>query len=689
MSDTGKIVALIKALSAKVDPSVIESAVSDWLDDHPEATTTVEDGSITKAKLDEDLQETVDDVSSLKTEITNVKGRNRDAIDGIYASCRYHQPNASAKQFCLLVGTDFHADSDRLNNMVELLNALDAFDAGICLGDIAGNTWEDDATYYTTAISKAEKPFLTVIGNHDAGYGNTPSTSYTNIADLVEKFITPNIQYANLASGEYPSGKSYYYKDFGTYGIRLIVMNSYEYPTDMSGNQFLYTRGSNCWSQDQIDWFVSTLNSTPSAYGVIVATHYIPCSISVNKDSIWTSSTEQYAARSPDTMLTSEDRYLLADIVNAWIGGSALSKTYSYKVSGTWTGITVSADFTSRGGGEFITWLGGHLHWSELASIYAYSNQNVYLVDASGLSASTQGDTPRKAGTKSEDCLCVISVDRDTKTVKLFRVGAHFTKDAVDRLYGKYTYSVPCTGLEMSDSTHAFTSVGSTKQLTVTKTPATATDAVSWISSDSSVATVNASGLVTCTGVGTATITATCGSATATCAVSATVVIDVTNDLVAVMHKGVSSTDLSTNPPKDYLSLYGTESGTNLRRIGFLSGEVTPSGYKACSGTDSWTEGKYPIMLPNNASEITISFEQTASITNYVYVFADSTQQPTYNIGGKGCLAKTELTQKTDATSSGFSFDVPDVEGVDSFIFSITFGSNMESVPSGITMTIS
>ena len=71
MSDTGKIVALIKALSAKVDPSVIESAVSDWLDDHPEATTTVEDGSITKAKLDEDLQETVDDVSSLKTEITN------------------------------------------------------------------------------------------------------------------------------------------------------------------------------------------------------------------------------------------------------------------------------------------------------------------------------------------------------------------------------------------------------------------------------------------------------------------------------------------------------------------------------------------------------------------------------------------------------------------------------------------
>ena len=50
-----------------IDPEDIAEAVSDWLDDHPEATTTVEDGSITKAKLDEDLQETVDDVDVLKS----------------------------------------------------------------------------------------------------------------------------------------------------------------------------------------------------------------------------------------------------------------------------------------------------------------------------------------------------------------------------------------------------------------------------------------------------------------------------------------------------------------------------------------------------------------------------------------------------------------------------------------------
>lgn len=56
------------ALSKKMaDPDKIAAAVDDWLDDHPEATTTVEDGSITKAKLDSNLQGTVDDVSDLKS----------------------------------------------------------------------------------------------------------------------------------------------------------------------------------------------------------------------------------------------------------------------------------------------------------------------------------------------------------------------------------------------------------------------------------------------------------------------------------------------------------------------------------------------------------------------------------------------------------------------------------------------
>lgn len=75
MSDTGKVLGLIKALGAP-DPEVIEGAVSDWLEEHPEATTTVEDGAITKAKLDSSLQGTVDDVDELKSQINEQFGGN-------------------------------------------------------------------------------------------------------------------------------------------------------------------------------------------------------------------------------------------------------------------------------------------------------------------------------------------------------------------------------------------------------------------------------------------------------------------------------------------------------------------------------------------------------------------------------------------------------------------------------------
>ena len=86
MAGLGTTVALIKALGATPDPAVIEQSVSDWLDDHPEATTTVEDGSITKAKLDSNLQGTVDDVSDLKNEIDeNKENLDELAENGFYS----------------------------------------------------------------------------------------------------------------------------------------------------------------------------------------------------------------------------------------------------------------------------------------------------------------------------------------------------------------------------------------------------------------------------------------------------------------------------------------------------------------------------------------------------------------------------------------------------------------------------
>ena len=62
-------IAIAIAKKNKPTQEQVDSAVNNWLDDHPEATTTVQDGAITRAKLDADLQQKTDEVSELKSAI--------------------------------------------------------------------------------------------------------------------------------------------------------------------------------------------------------------------------------------------------------------------------------------------------------------------------------------------------------------------------------------------------------------------------------------------------------------------------------------------------------------------------------------------------------------------------------------------------------------------------------------------
>ncbi len=72
------------------------------------------------------------------------------------------------------------------------------------------------------------------------------------------------------------------------------------------------------------------------------------------------------------------------------------------------------------------------------------------------------------------------------------------------------------------DRTEISATEGTTVQLTATVTPDNVTDkTVTWTSSDESVATVDATGLVSVLKPGEATITASCGEAKATCLVKA------------------------------------------------------------------------------------------------------------------------------------------------------------------------
>lgn len=386
------------------------------------------DGHIVTKKFDSgDYMDTLDNIESLLTDVSDLKTatsgivyRNRDVTDGVYAACRYHQPSLSAKQFCMLIAGDIHTDPTRMQSMIEYLNAVDAFDCGIMLGDISGNTFNDPITYYADAISGTNKPYLTVLGNHDVANGATSD------ADLWGKYGTL-FEYADLSNGELVSGKCYYHKDFATYKIRLIALMQYDYIYD----------GGLCFGQTQIDWLIQTLLSTPSDYGVIICEHTDPSrNMTYNMDVAYTSDTWRQSNYAPTYMVGDP----VPDIVDAWVNGNSLTKTYAYTFSNAPADLSVSADFSNRGTGEFITYLGGHWHMDVLGHPTEYANQPDYHVPAAGLSAATQGDIPRRSRTLSEDSFCAIGIDRDKKMVKVFHIGAYRTKDAIDRQYFKYSY---------------------------------------------------------------------------------------------------------------------------------------------------------------------------------------------------------------------------------------------------------
>ena len=149
--------------------------------------------------------------------------------------------------------------------------------------------------------------------------------------------------------------------------------------------------------------------------------------------------------------------------------------------------------------------------------------------------------------------------------------------------------NIPVTGISLNTSSTSVT-VGSTVTLTATVTPSNATNkTITWSTNNSSVATVS-NGVVTGKSAGTATITATAGSYSATCTVS------VANATIAVT--GISLDKTSTK----------VATGKSITLIA----TVTPS--NATDKTITWTTSNSSIASVNNGT-ITGKSTGTATIT--------------------------------------------------------------------------
>ena len=363
--------------------------------------------------------EVVQDKDPLET----IEGRNPDAVSNLYAAARYGFNSMgvenSNKRFAMLVTTDIHAYGDMLESAVTFSNDMRCFDCAATLGDIASEHYSDtDGTWYSEIISESNVPWLTVIGNHDMGNTVDTEKSATQ-AQAFAKWIAPNLDIAGVESET-----SYYYKDFSEYNLRIIVLNVYDTPDTLgSDGNFVVNRSVQCISQAQANWLVSTLAATPAGYTVAVLMHSNPGTGVKDTDVPFNHATLDFVNQ--DTQGT-----LIPEIIDAWMNGATLSKTFASTDSNV-PSVNVSADFTSRGDGAFAGYILGHMHRDLVGHVEGYDEQKLYGFSATAVGNWQNGDDdlPRVVGHRSNDAITAVCIDTVARKVYLVRIGSDISFD--------------------------------------------------------------------------------------------------------------------------------------------------------------------------------------------------------------------------------------------------------------------
>jgi len=129
-----------------------------------------------------------------------------------------HVPSNAITPLTLVHFSDLHADTQALKRITSGIDALDAsVDDSICTGDIVGNTAGQIRDWWPDNI-------LTCVGNHDTASYSQGSYNWTalSMADRDAYYIAP---FESNWGITHTAGTSYYYKDYATQKVRLIVMD--------------------------------------------------------------------------------------------------------------------------------------------------------------------------------------------------------------------------------------------------------------------------------------------------------------------------------------------------------------------------------------------------------------------------------------------------------------------------------
>lgn len=229
---------------------------------------------------------------------------------------------------------------------------------------------------------------------------------------------------------------------------------------------------------------------------------------------------------------------------------------------------------------------------------------------------------------------------------------------------------IPCEGITLSDETKTLSAIGESATLTATLIPANTTDTVTWSTSDSNVVNV-VDGVITAVSIGEAVITATCGTQTASCAVS----VEVVPDFVVV---GAFNARKATGGVLNECVTTQTGQGKN----GIIAGNSSDESKRTVDrngGSQGELDSNFrfvPIPIPAGAKRVKLEskLEKSSSVLGMQtrFLWFNSTTSDTGYVGAKcvdGKSGDSNWDQNEAVTS--ITVDIPDLTGIDSFAVSI------------------
>ena len=272
---------------------------------------------------------------------------------------------------------------------------------------------------------------LQVQGNHDGswGYNSTLADPYycfqMDARELYNAiFRKQAVDMRRIFGGD----GSYYYLDDPKARVRYILLNSLwvHDGVDESGHALHRRMRTYGFGQEQLDWLIGeALHFEEEGWAVVCATHVPPV--------------EDY-----ETIF--RDGELLKGILGAFCTHSSYSGSYGSQ--GEWDHVVVDCDFTATVPAELVGLFCGHAHRDRMD--LTHQPFPVLTITSDADLSYDESEEKRIIGTANEHALDFVTVNRETNTVTLSRLGVGKDRmfrygEGMNAMYGIHTSLICCT----------------------------------------------------------------------------------------------------------------------------------------------------------------------------------------------------------------------------------------------------